>query len=237
MMTREFEDTDTNRNQNPIMHLTEALLALSELSGDKKSLERACDLVDFLFAPSLDRQDKALPKFYYLNWQPLPCEKNPGANVLGNASMGHQLEWAYLISWAVESGFQDSYLKYAQFVLKAGLEFGYDNEYGGLLKKSEVKGKTYEVKGWWNHTETIRTLLHFVMRHDRYDLLPRLKQTVEFFQDYLHDSEYGGIFPTVSRDGKRVLKDEKGSLGKLDYHTVAMIREILHLQSAGKDLY
>ena len=233
MMTRDFVDQDRHRNQNPVMHLTEALLTLAEISGEKKYLEMAREWIDFLFIPTFERKDIALLEFYDFKWQPLTDEdladSEPGMIVIG-----HQLEWAFLLSRAVEMGLPETYLEHAEFVLKSGLDIGFDTDYGGLMTGATKEGKlAKDHKGFWEQTETIRTLLNFVVRHERRDLEPVLDKAVEFFRRYQYDSEFGGIFPSLTREGS-VVQDNKGGLYKLDYHTIAMIQEVLRLEEIQK---
>ncbi len=229
IMSRMFEDTDNYRNQNPVMHLTEALLVLARVSGDQLYLDKARYWIDFLFTPMVERGDIAMLEFYDLNWIPLSEEDRP-KNEPGVIVIGHQLEWAFLISFAVELGLPESYLDYGSFVLEAGLNIGYDSEYGGLMCKADGKGKVcQDKKGFWEQAETIRALANYILCHGRQDLQQVMQKSISFFQTYQFDNEFGGVYPDVTRDG-RVLSEKKGGNWKVDYHTCAMITELLRLQ-------
>ncbi len=219
-MTRDFQDQDTFRNQNHIMHLTEALLALAEIEGQEHELARAREWTDFLFVPMAKRGERLLAEDYEMDWQPHETLR---------IVIGHQLEWAYLLSAAVQMGVPESYLEHAHTVLDEGMRIGYDTEYGGLYRSATTGNRiTSDVKGFWEQTETVRALAHFAVCRGRSDLWTPLQDAVAFVKTRLVDVEYGGVYGALRRDGTPEITN-KGALWKVDYHTVGMCMELIRL--------
>jgi len=78
------------REQNPHMHLFEALLSLAEVSKAERYLARARSLMG-LFDRSLTTATGIVLEKFDANWQPV---RPPGAN---HFEPGHQMEWAWLL--------------------------------------------------------------------------------------------------------------------------------------------
>ncbi len=75
--------------QNPHMHVTEALVALYDLTRDPIFLERATGMVELFQNTFFDKAHSVLPEFFDANWQPLPD------NLV--IEPGHQFEWAWIL--------------------------------------------------------------------------------------------------------------------------------------------
>ncbi len=219
----DFNSLDEIRSQNTIMHFTEALLALSKAEENPERVEQARRWIDFLFHDCADNQIP-LPEDYDLSWHPLPPDEG------GRIVLGHQMEWAYLLSHGVELGLPDQYLELGHRCLDAGLRLGLDGQRGGLYRIAVPgRGVTTARKGFWEQAETIRALAHYSARRGRDDdstVQNALQQTINFYRTFFHDSEYGGVYDSTDPDGSPV-KTDKGTEGKLDYHTVGMCTEVM----------
>ncbi len=79
------------RQQNPNMHLFEALLAAAEATGEEQFLVRA-DALYRLFADRLfDRDAGVLREFYASDWRPAPGDRG---DII---EPGHHCEWIWLL--------------------------------------------------------------------------------------------------------------------------------------------
>ncbi len=227
VMDVDFNDLDEIRAQNPVMHFTEALLALSEAENNPERVEQARRWIDFLFT-SCAHGDIPLAEDYDLHWRPL----EPGNG--GRIVLGHQVEWAFLLSRAVELGLPDQYCRIGNDCLDAGIRLGLDAVNGGLYTVAVPgNGVTSTRKGFWEQAETIRALLHYAVlrgREENDKIWEPLRKTVTFYRRFFHDEACGGIYPGTQSDGTR-LKSDKGSEGKLDYHTAGMCTEIMRLRN------
>lgn len=80
------------RQQNPHMHMTEALLALFETSGEARFRDLANEIAG-LFCTRIARfPDGVLPEFFDDEWRATPGEKGRWTEP------GHQFEWAWILA-------------------------------------------------------------------------------------------------------------------------------------------
>jgi mannose/cellobiose epimerase-like protein (N-acyl-D-glucosamine 2-epimerase family) len=223
-MSREFAtNLDAGvRSQNPVMHLFEALLALGDVPGHSDMYVEAERVADFVLSRLVCQDDGALPEVYDESWQELSGDSG------GHVVIGHQFEWAYLLSAAVERGLPRSYLAYALDLLEYGLRVGYDCKEGGVWSTASPDGQiTSREKGWWEQCEAARALIHFVLRRGRPGLQMPLHGTIDYVNGHLIDDEYGGWYA-----GEKALASgdrSKGSHWKVDYHVVGMCVEAIRL--------
>lgn len=75
--------------QNPHMHVTEALVALYDLTRDPAFLARETAMVDLFENTFFDKAHRVLPEFFDAQWRPLPDRLV--------IEPGHQLEWAWIL--------------------------------------------------------------------------------------------------------------------------------------------
>ncbi len=79
------------RLQNPHMHLTEAMTAWFEASGETRFLDLANELVELIDTRFCDPASGALGEFFNEDWTPV---EGPQGNIV---EPGHQFEWAWII--------------------------------------------------------------------------------------------------------------------------------------------
>lgn len=220
-------DLGHTRTQNPIMHLFEGLLALGCRAQQQASYQDAAAVGDWVLN-TLVRSDGLLPELYTHDWQELPEAAG------GRVDIGHQFEWAYLLSRAVELGVwsgsaADHVLAKGERLLECALRLGYDRAQGGVWSPATPTGRVpSHTKGWWEQCEAARALLHYSRIRQRYDLVPLFRQTIRFCRRRLVDTEYGGWYMRVDPEGT-IPSSDKGNVWKVDYHVVGLCEEALRL--------
>ena len=227
---RAFSRVRGTNTQNPMMHLFEALLALHAATGSKEVLDDAAELADFIFGRLYQSQDGYLPEKYDRDWKPLPVGDG------GFVDLGHQFEWAFLLSQAVEQGLPRRYLEIGRRLLDYGMKVAYDADSGGIFSRGSYDGRvTGRGKGWWQQCELLRALMRYAAAHGREDLWPAFGQSLEFVKDSFMDAEHGGWYGSAS-PGKPPppRRARKGSNWKTGYHAVGMYREALRLTGGQK---
>ncbi len=218
-MSRDFSRADELKSQNPVMHLFEALLALGDLEGARHVHEEARKVAAFVLGRLAREGDGVLPEAYSNDWKELPADRG------GRIDVGHQFEWSFLLSSAVERGLPEEFLAQAERLLDNGLRLGFDAEEGGVFSPASPEGKLVRAKkGWWEQCEAARAMMHFLVLRGRGGLREPFTRTVEFFKRHFVDEEYGGWYsaPPASLG--------KGSVWKLDYHVVGMCMEAMRLE-------
>lgn len=201
-------------SQNPMMHTFEACLAFRQ--SDSRSAQLARGIVDRLFRMTERPLSQGLPELYTDDWQPLPTDQG------GRIDIGHQFEWAYLLSKATELGYPKEYLDWANELFDYGMRVGYDELEGGIFSDASLEGQVISHrKGWWQQCEATRAMMHFAVKHGRQDLWSPLGHTIAYFQANLIDPEFGGWYGGPDL--------HKGGVWKVDYHVVGMCEEALKL--------
>jgi mannose/cellobiose epimerase-like protein (N-acyl-D-glucosamine 2-epimerase family) len=223
-MSRDFGEVAGVRSQNPIMHWFEALLALHEAAGSPEAHGDAEGLAGLVFAKLYRRDAGYLPELFDAEWKPLA---EPAG---GRIELGHQFEWAYLLSEAVRLGFAERYLETGRRLLDYGLKYGYDAEHGGFFSRADYGGRVAEkAKGWWEQCEAQRAILRYAVRHGRGDLWPVFHKSLAFVKEHFLDAEFGGWYRDYNgrpREGRRL---DKGSHWMAGYHVTNFYLEALRV--------
>ncbi|MBI1788133.1 MAG: AGE family epimerase/isomerase [Acidobacteria bacterium] len=101
-------------------------------------------------------------------------------------------------------------------VIEASLEYGWDNEYGGLYYFRDVDGKPpaqleASMKLWWPHTEAIYALVLAWTRTRESRWLRWLARIDDYTFRHFVDEEYGEWFGYLDRQGNRTHSLKGGS--------------------------
>lgn len=141
------------RQQNPHMHLLEAVLALFSFSGDQVDLDRASNLVALLRKRLISDYGVVLEDFN-AQWQPIAESGRNGVEP------GHQFEWAWLLTeYARLSG--TAFAQEKGPMLKFAWENGIERLRGKVndlvLEDGSVSSTGSRV---WPQTEALRMLSH-----------------------------------------------------------------------------
>lgn len=223
--TRDWSQVRGTNSQNPMMHLFEALLALHDATGSRAIFDDAQAHADAIFGRLFQKAGGYLPELYDADWKPLAAERK------GYLELGHQFEWAFLLSHAVEKRFPREYLRTGERLLEYGMKVAYDPEAGGIFSRGDYQGGALKgPKGWWEQAEFLRALMHYGALRGRKDLWAPFDKSLEFVKRNFMDAEYGGWYasydPAVPREGRRVYK---GSVWMVGYHVCGMYSEALRV--------
>jgi mannobiose 2-epimerase len=242
---RDFSEVIGVNNVDVFTHFFEPLLVLHDVTdGDTQahvdSLINRCGdfLVNTLYYDQDGFTDRGYVAYNYdANWQPSqePYSRDTQWSGAQHATTGHNIELAYLLSRAVERGFNPDWLTTAGKLLKFVTEYALDPDTGGMI---------YEITGydgqplagnpdndlyvWWAQAETARALLHFLVVRGVDDYADRFKDVETLFHALLTDQEFGGLFQNLSRELQPVGFD-KGNIWKTNYHYNMFFTEALRL--------
>ena len=229
---RNFEGASGN-SQNHIMHWFEALLALYDATASPEILRDAQRIADFtliLLAQRANNGDFYIPEYYDDTWKPLPVDKG------GYVDLGHQFEWAFLLSSAVERGMGgdqgEKYTRDAEGLLRFGLSYGLDKARGATATRARYDGKVSDARrGYWQQAEALRALAHFAKVRGRGDLWEGYEKTLRMIEEDFVDRDNGGwrgYHPVDCREncGNEPQPDP--------YHMVSMYGELMRLAALGR---
>ena len=208
-----------------MMHLFEALLALHDATQSNEIYKDAEDLANSIYSKLFQEKGGYLPEVYDENWKPLPVSES------GRIHLGHQFEWAFLLSQAFDRGFPQRYMTIGERLLEYGMKVGYDRETGGIYNNSDYDGKREErSKGWWQQDEHLRALMNYAALRGRPDLWEPFEQSLAFWKQNFMDAEYGGSYSSYSPDKPREGSDfNKGRTGQVGYHVCSSYLEAVRL--------
>jgi mannose/cellobiose epimerase-like protein (N-acyl-D-glucosamine 2-epimerase family) len=139
----------SKREQNPHMHLFEAMLAWFEATGREMFLARAAELYGMMAARFFQHRTGILAEYFDGSW-------NPREGVDGRiCEPGHHFEWSWLLRrYAALSGRGDSQV--AQALKAFGDRHGFDSE-GFVIDQLLDDGRVHKTsRRCWPHTEAIK---------------------------------------------------------------------------------
>jgi mannobiose 2-epimerase len=120
----DFSPTVGLRNQNPLMHMFEALLALCDATDDPIAREGASSVGNFAvyrLLQGLPDGTACIPEWYDDHWRPLPT-RDAG----GYIDIGHQFEWSHLLLGSDRRGLSPILSASAERLLQYAIKLGYD---------------------------------------------------------------------------------------------------------------
>ena len=184
------------KSMNSHIHLLESYTALYEIWPDGKVKKRVKELLEVV-RDKVAVEPGCLNLYFTLDWKPVP----------DHDSFGHDVETAYLIveaSTALGQPDDKATWAMARMLVDHALEFGWDNENGGIYDKgSAFKGAHDTAKIWWVQAESLNALL---LMHEKFGAeTPKYWQAFlkqwSFIQKFQVDSKHRGWLNTVSKEG------------------------------------
>lgn len=247
--SRDFSEVIGVNNVDVFTHFFEALLSLHDVTTEDTQAEidgwiNQCGdfLVGTLYHDQEGFTDRGYVAYNYdENWQPAqaPYSRETQWSGARHATTGHNIELAYLLSRAIERGFNPEWLDTAHKLLMFCETHAIDPTTGGMLYEiTDYDGRPLEGNPdnpfyiWWAQAETARALLHFlvVRGEDRYAEM--FKKVEYLFNALLTDQEYGGLFDSLdSRNDLAPVGTWKANIWKVNYHYSMFFAEVLRLQT------
>jgi mannose/cellobiose epimerase-like protein (N-acyl-D-glucosamine 2-epimerase family) len=161
----------SKREQNPHMHLFEAMLAWFEATGREMFLARAAELYGMMAARFFQHRTGILAEYFDGSW-------NPREGIAGRiCEPGHHFEWSWLLRrYAKLSGRGDSPI--ARALKQFGDRHGSDSE-GFIVDELLDDGRVYKTsRRCWPHTELIKAEAAAAETGDR-EATARAAQTID----------------------------------------------------------
>lgn len=216
---RDWSVISNYRGMNANMHMSEALLAAAEATGDDSFAARARGIFDFFIGRIGAANDWRLPEHYTRDWQVDPdYEGNPMFRPRG-ATPGHSFELSRLLLQAWDmGGRRDATLPdWAGRLYDRALTDGRDRARGGIIYTTDRNGHVLrDSRYWWPVTEAIGAAAAMLKAGQN-----RADDYLMFWQTAEHlfiDREKGGWIPEVDAENR---PDNRQFSGKPDiYHSI-----------------
>lgn len=170
---RNWEPVEAYRGQNSNMHLTEALMAAFEVTGDSLYLQRAERIATLLISKAAATNDWRLPEHFNERWE-VDYDYDRDVFRPYGSTVGHWLEWTRLLLqlWSLR-GKPDDWMKPAAISLfDKAVEEGWSAENGGFYFTVGWDGKPVDKdRYWWPCTEGIgaAAFLADITGEDKYE--------------------------------------------------------------------
>lgn len=241
----DFSALDGYHNVDTFTHYFEGLMALHDVTDgetrarvDKLITDAGQALTTVLYKDEEGFKDRGYVAYNYTsNWEPRqePYTRNTQWTVARQATTGHNIELAYLISRAVERGFPAVWLTTADKLKKFVEVHAMHPETGGMLYEvTDYDGKPLQGNPdndyyvWWANSEAARAFLHFaVVRKE--NTLDAFKKQENFIKNHFLDPEYGGWYQMVHAETLRTFDLTKGNVWTVNYHETMLAAEVLRL--------
>lgn len=146
------------RGQNSNMHLTEALMAAFEATGERGYLEKAESIATLILGRHAAAADWRVPEHYRADWTVDPEYRGSDMFRPFGYTPGHALEWARLALqlWALGERRLTWLTDASQNLFGQALAQGWDRERGGLYYTIEYDGSPrIRDRLWWPICEGI----------------------------------------------------------------------------------
>ncbi|AIE84314.1 AGE family epimerase/isomerase [Fimbriimonas ginsengisoli] len=201
------------KSQNTHLHLLEAFTELARVWRDPLLLERLAEASEIL-TKRLLHADGWLYQYAQPDWSPVP----------GLISYGHDIEAAHLLMAAsreLHGEVTEQTAGVARKLIDYVLCHGLDGELGGLFNTGTPEGEVFDdTKIWWVQAEALLGLAWGLELPgaDVAAYAEALTGVWRWIRGRQIDSQYGGWFGYLSRDGKPLHYDTKGDMWKAAYH-------------------
>ena len=189
---------------------------LRQATSDPSHVRVVNEALDQILGHFLHREERALHETVGLGGERLDSPEGRCVNP------GHSIETAWFLLREGRHRNDEGLIRSALDILAWSLEWGWDEEYGGLFSFVDLEGKPpeqleWDMKLWWPHTEALYACLlahHLTGEQSYLDWYERIHAWA--FQHFA-DPEHGEWFGYLHRDGSVSLY-VKGSMWKGAFH-------------------
>jgi mannose/cellobiose epimerase-like protein (N-acyl-D-glucosamine 2-epimerase family) len=201
--SRDWSPLSDYRGQNSNMHLTEALMAAFEATGDRFYLDKAERIASLIIGRHAAALGYRVAEHFTSDWS-LDREYR-GYDVFRpfGTTPGHWLEWARLLLqlWVLGDKRHDWMPEASRALFRQSIELGWDRDKGGLFYALDWDDKPrLPQKLWWPCAEAVGAA-SFLCEHSPSDFHEAwYRHLWSFIDRHLIDHEHGGWHPELSED-------------------------------------
>lgn len=193
----------TYRGQNSNMHLTEALMAAYEATGEKAYLRKAERIAELIIARHAVPLGYRVAEHFDENW--VLDKDYVGSEMFrpSGTTPGHWLEWARLLMqlWILGDKRLSWMPDAARNLFRQSIELGWDARHGGFFYTLDWDDKpVLREKLWWPVSEAIGAAA-FLSAYDREDYFQIwYRKLWDYAENHVIDHERGGWLSELSED-------------------------------------
>lgn len=234
-ISRDWRTVSPYRGQNANMHMTEAMLAAYEATGDVKYLDRAETLARRICV-ELPAQAQGVVWEHYaqdwtVDWDYNKADPKHLFRPYGYLP-GHMTEWTKLLMVLERHRKQEWILPTAILLYETAMAKSADLEYGGMHYTYGPDDRLYDLdKYHWVHCETLAAAAALAQRTGRERYWQDYDRLWAYGWRHFIDHDHGCWYRILSPDGRKQ-SDIKSPMGKTDYHPFGACYEILRVTGA-----
>ena len=231
-ISRDWREVSPYRGQNANMHMTEAMLAAYEATGEARYLDRAELLARRICVELAAGAGGVVWEHYGPDWSiDWDYNKDDPKHLFkpyGHLP-GHMTEWTKLLLLLERHRPLDWLLPTAVLQYETALAKSADLEFGGMHYSYGPDGRLYDLdKYHWVHCETLAAAAGLAVRTGRERYWQDYDRLFAYSWRHLIDHRYGGWYRILDADGTKQ-SDLKSPPGKADYHPFGACYEILRI--------
>jgi len=233
--TSNWQPVSPYRGQNANMHMTEAMLAAFEATGDVKFLDRAETLAHRVCVELAGKANDLVWEHYHGDWSvDWDYNKADPKNLFRPYGYlpGHFTEWTKLLLILERHRPRDWMLPTAIHLYETALLRSADLENGGMHYSFGPDGSIYDFdKYHWVHCETVAAAACLAVRTGNQRYWQDYDHLWAYSWAHLIDQKHGGWYRVLTPEGQKY-DDLKSPPAKTDYHPFGACYEILRATGA-----
>lgn len=222
----------TYRGQNANMHLTEALIAAYEATGEERYLERALAVADAITRRQAEQSGGLVWEHYDADWViDWDYHRDDPKHLFRpwGFQPGHQTEWAKLLLILDRHTPQRWLLPTATDLFDRAMVHAWDERDGGLCYGFAPDGTVCDDdKYFWVQAESLAAAALLFERTREPEHLEWYERLWSYAWTHFVDHTHGAWYRILDRENRKY-SDEKSPAGKTDYHTMGACHEVLAL--------
>ncbi|WP_395684924.1 AGE family epimerase/isomerase [Aestuariivirga sp.] len=200
---RDWSPISDYRGQNSNMHLTEALMAAFEATGDDAYLDKARHIAHLIITRHAAALGYVVGEHFDSHWNLDRSYKGSDMFRPAGTTPGHALEWSRLLAqlWVLDGYREGRFLDAAKKLFQAAVKLGWDHQSGGFYYTLDFENRpAITHKLWWPAAEAIAAaaFLHALKPDDVYEQWYR--KVWNFTASHFIDPANGGWFPELGDD-------------------------------------
>lgn len=231
-ITADWSQVAPYRGQNANMHMTEAMLAAFEATGETRFLDRAERLAHKVCVELAAKAGGIVWEHFHEDWSiDWDYNKDDPKHLFRPYGFlpGHMTEWTKLLLVLERHRPRDWMLPKAIQLYETALARSADLANGGLHYSYGPDGTLYDLdKYHWVHCETVAAAASLAVRTGRERYWQDYDRLWAYSWRHLIDHRHGCWFRVLSPEGEK-RSNEKSPPGKTDYHPFGACYEILRV--------
>lgn len=202
----DWSKIDDYRGQNSNMHMTEALMAAFEATGERSYLDQAERIASLIIAKHAAALDYRVAEHFDASWT---LDKTYLGNEMfrpAGTTPGHWLEWSRLLLqlWVLGRKRLEWLTDASRQLFRRSIELGWDQRHGGFFYTLDWDDQPRMTeKLWWPVSEAIGAAA-FLTQYDREQYFELwYRKLWDFAENHIIDHVHGGWKAELSRDLKQ----------------------------------